>query len=125
MLRPKPHGAIAIGPLASFWISDAAEVNWVRRNGLTAAISHRQPRHMTETELPITGYLDSFSHRPGETFTAFVSVRDGGAYRGILYVLFPGSRNHSPRTIAEIEIEGEKLVSAIGGIKKLYSCAEG
>jgi len=53
------------------------------------------------------------------------NARDGGAYRGILYVLFPGSGNHSPRTIAEIESEGEKLVSAIGGIKKLYSCAEG
>ena len=33
---------------------------------------------MTDNELPITGYLDRFSHRPGETFTAFVSVRDGG-----------------------------------------------
>ena len=39
---------------------------------------------MTETELPITGYLDRFSHRPGEAFTAYVSVRDGGSYRARL-----------------------------------------
>lgn len=30
-------------------------------------------------ELPITGYLDRFSHRPGETFLAHVSVPGGGA----------------------------------------------
>jgi N,N-dimethylformamidase len=44
----------------------------------------RQPRNMTATELPITGYLDRFSHRPREMFTAHVSVRDGGAYHARL-----------------------------------------
>jgi N,N-dimethylformamidase len=34
--------------------------------------------------LPITGYLDRFSHRPGETFTAYISVADGGSYRARL-----------------------------------------
>src|SRR6516225_5221356 len=34
--------------------------------------------------LPITGYLDRFSHRPGETFTAYISVADGGSYRAHL-----------------------------------------
>lgn len=33
------------------------------------------------TEIPITGYLDRFSHRPGETFVAHVSVREPGSYR--------------------------------------------
>jgi N,N-dimethylformamidase len=32
----------------------------------------------TPVELPITGYLDRFSHRPGETFRAYVSAREGG-----------------------------------------------
>ncbi len=32
-------------------------------------------------ELPVTGYLDRFSHRPGEQFSVFVSLRDGGDYR--------------------------------------------
>ena len=31
---------------------------------------------MAEAELPITGYLDRFSHRPGETFIAHVSLRE-------------------------------------------------
>lgn len=45
---------------------------------------------MPEKELPITGYLDRFSHRPGENFTAFVSVRDGGAYRARLVRVLSG-----------------------------------
>src|SRR5665213_1949657 len=36
---------------------------------------------MQYAELPVTGYLDRFSHRPGESFTAYVSLRDGGDYR--------------------------------------------
>jgi N,N-dimethylformamidase len=45
---------------------------------------------MPEKELPITGYLDRFSHRPGESFSAFVSVRDGGAYRARLVRVLSG-----------------------------------
>ncbi len=48
---------------------------------------------MAETELPITGYLDRFSHRPGETFTAHVSVRDGGSYRVRLARVLSGDPN--------------------------------
>src|SRR6185503_13788338 len=44
-------------------------------------------------ELPITGYLDRFSHRPGETFRAFVSVRDGGTYRTRLVRVLSGDPN--------------------------------
>ncbi|WP_172374643.1 N,N-dimethylformamidase beta subunit family domain-containing protein [Mesorhizobium sp. NZP2234] len=36
---------------------------------------------MRATEIPITGYLDRFSHRPGETFVAHVSAREPGSYR--------------------------------------------
>ena len=48
---------------------------------------------MADTELPITGYLDRFSHRPGETFTAHVSVRDGGSYRARLVRVLSGDPN--------------------------------
>ena len=48
---------------------------------------------MSETELPITGYLDRFSHRPGESFTAHVSVRDGGTYRARLVRVLSGDPN--------------------------------
>ena len=48
---------------------------------------------MTHTELPITGYLDRLSHRPGESFSAFVSVRDGGTYRARLVRVLSGDPN--------------------------------
>lgn len=51
-------------------------------------------------------------------------ARRGGQSDGILYVLFPGSGNLQPRTIGEIQSEGEKLLSHWGGMKKLSSCAE-
>ena len=37
-------------------------------------------------------------------------ARNGGARRGILYLVFPGSGNGRPRTIEEIIAEGQKLV---------------
>lgn len=39
---------------------------------------------MQHQELAITGYLDRFSHRPGEAFAVHVSLRDGGSYRARL-----------------------------------------
>lgn len=44
-------------------------------------------------ELPITGYLDRLSHRPGETFQARVSVRDGGQARARLVRVISGDPN--------------------------------
>lgn len=44
-------------------------------------------------ELPVTGYLDRFSHRPGERFEAKVSVRDGGAVRARLVRVISGDPN--------------------------------
>lgn len=38
-------------------------------------------------------------------------ARRGGARRGILYLVFPGSGNRSPRTIEEIDSEGQKLLT--------------
>ncbi len=39
-------------------------------------------------------------------------ARNGGARRGILYLVFPGSGNGRPRTIDEINAEGQKLLQA-------------
>jgi N,N-dimethylformamidase len=48
---------------------------------------------MHDAELPITGYLDRFSHRPGESFTAQVSLRDPGQYRARLVRVISGDPN--------------------------------
>ena len=52
------------------------------------------------------------------------NARHGGASDGILYVSFPGSGNLRPRTVDEIQSEGETLLSRFGGMSKLVSCAE-
>jgi len=52
-------------------------------------------------------------------------ARRGGEHEGILYLFFPGSGNLQPRTIVEIQNEGEKLLLRdSGGMKKLSSCID-
>ncbi|HEY8289528.1 MAG TPA: hypothetical protein VIG49_09680, partial [Acetobacteraceae bacterium] len=48
---------------------------------------------MTSATLPITGYLDRFSARPGDTLTAHVSLRQPGPYRVRLQRLISGDPN--------------------------------
>ena len=48
---------------------------------------------MIDRELLITGYLDRFSHRPGETFSAYVSAREGGTCRVKLVRVLSGDPN--------------------------------
>ena len=50
-------------------------------------------------------------------------ARNGGARRGILFLVFPGSGNGRPRPIEEINSEGEKLLQAWGGTSQLSACA--
>ncbi len=72
---------------------------------------------MTDTELPITGYLDRFSHRPGETFTAHVSLRDGGRYRVRLVRVISGDPNPAgPRL--QFEDLSQRLDATHDGIRQ-------
>ncbi len=48
---------------------------------------------MSDVEVPITGYLDRFSHRPGEGFVAHVSLREPGPYRARLVRVLSGDPN--------------------------------
>jgi len=49
-------------------------------------------------------------------------ARNGGARRGILYLVFPGSGNGRPRAIEEINEEGQKLVQAWEDSIPLEAC---
>jgi hypothetical protein len=49
-------------------------------------------------------------------------ARNGGARRGILYLVFPGSGNRGPRTIEEINAEGQKLLQDWEGSISLDAC---
>lgn len=50
-------------------------------------------------------------------------ARNGGTRRGILFLVFPGSGNGSPRNIEEINSGAEKLLQAWGGTAQLAACA--
>jgi hypothetical protein len=49
-------------------------------------------------------------------------ARNGGARRGILYLIFAGSGNGQPRSVEEINAETEKLVQDWGGTSQLTAC---
>ncbi len=71
---------------------------------------------MRSDELPITGYLDRFSHRPGEEFAAYVSVRDATPFRVRLQRVIcadpnpagPGMRLEAMPQHLDREIPGER-----------------
>jgi N,N-dimethylformamidase len=73
-------------------------------------------------ELPITGYLDRLSCRPGEAIAAKVSVRDGGAYRVTLERLIcadpnpagPGRRIEDLSGLFSREVQGRRQAIALG-----------
>ena len=52
------------------------------------------------------------------------NARWGGADGGILYIVFPGSGNGKPRSLAEIEAEGAKFFEAWGGMRRVDTCLD-
>ena len=48
---------------------------------------------MSYDEMPITGYLDRFSHRPGESFIAHIGLRTPGSFRVRLVKVVSGDPN--------------------------------
>jgi hypothetical protein len=71
------------------------------------------------------GTLGEGSVALAEALAVSPDARHGGQSDGILYLLFPASGNLRPRTISEIQSEGEKLLDHWGGLKRLSSCVEG
>ena len=49
-------------------------------------------------------------------------ARNGGARRGVVYLIFPGSGDGRPKTIEEINAGADRLLQAWGGIDLLSSC---
>jgi Fungal chitosanase of glycosyl hydrolase group 75 len=52
-------------------------------------------------------------------------ARQGGTRGGILYLVYPGSGTHRPRTLDEINSETDKLFQQWGGLDRLSSCQQG
>jgi hypothetical protein len=57
-----------------------------------------------------------------ESLGLWSNARSGGTTRGILYLVFPGSGNGTPRPIEEINAEVEKLFTVWGGNTQLTAC---
>jgi len=57
-----------------------------------------------------------------ESLGLWSDARSGGTTRGILYLVFSGSGNGTPRPIEEINAEVGKLFSAWGGNSQLTAC---
>ncbi|MGH9574940.1 MAG: hypothetical protein ACRD40_15590 [Candidatus Acidiferrales bacterium] len=53
------------------------------------------------------------------------NAREGGTRGGILYLVYPGSGNHRPRTLDEINSETDKIFQQWGGMEQLSSCRTG
>jgi hypothetical protein len=51
-------------------------------------------------------------------------ARHGGTWWGVMYLVFPGSGDHRPKTIDEIDKQGQKLLQGWGGVAKLNACAK-
>ncbi len=51
-------------------------------------------------------------------------ARHGGTWWGVLYLVFPGSGDHRPKTIDEIDRATQKLLDAWGGAAQLGACAK-
>jgi N,N-dimethylformamidase len=87
---------------------------------------------MTQTsmaELPITGYLDRFSGRPGDSLLVHVSLRDAGRYRARLQRVIsgdpnpagPGLRFEDLSAYFDLETEGRRQPIHLGS----YALAPG
>jgi N,N-dimethylformamidase len=78
-------------------------------------------------ELPITGYLDRFSHRPGERFTAFVSVPEATPFRVQLQRVIsadpnpagPGMRLEDQSRHLDIEVQGRQQAIHLGSYARV------
>src|SRR4029077_6097948 len=75
---------------------------------------------MPNSELPITGYLDRFSHRPGETFSCFVSVSDGGAFRARLIRVISADPNPAGPGL-RFEDRSDRLDETFPGLRQPIS----
>jgi len=77
--------------------------------------------------LPITGYLDRFSHRPGETFTAHVALRTPGPARARLVRVMsgdpnpagPGLRCEDLATVFATDFAGQNQPVTLGSYGKI------
>lgn len=80
-----------------------------------------------DTSLFFAGGIEEYRFGEGsialaEAVNVPSNPRNGGVKEGLFYVFFPGSGNGKPRTIAEINRSGARLLKQWGGIPQIQAC---
>ena len=102
---------------------EIAESGGARLGDFVLVINLRNGKSSFATYADI-GSLGEGSVALAEKLGISPNARHGGESDGVLYMFFPGSGNMKPRTIGEIQSEGERLLSDLGGIETIYHCSE-
>ncbi len=71
------------------------------------------------------GTLGEGSIALADSLGIWSNARQGGTRGGILYLVYPGSGNHRPRPIEEINSETNRLFQQWGGMEQLNACESG
>ena len=103
----------AVAKLAKTWLGDFATVVNLDNGKVSSAI-----------------YADAGnSFKIGEGSIALAEAlgigsnpRTGNSARHVFYLVFPGSGNHKPRPLAEINEEGKRLFESWGGMTRVNQC---
>ena len=103
--------------------SEVAEAGGARLGDFAVVVNLRNGKSSFAIYADV-GTLGEGSVALAENLGIHSDARHGGASGGILYLLFPGSGNRAPRTIDEIQRQGEKLLYEWGGFGKLSSCIQ-
>jgi len=73
-------------------------------------------------DLGPSGHIGEGSIALAEALDIDPDPRRGGTDGGVVYLVFPGSGDGKPRTVAEINTEAERLFEAWGGMEQLEAC---
>ena len=78
--------------------------------------------HAIFADLGIPNHIGEGSIALAKALGIDASPRHGGTSRGVVYVVFANSGNGSPRSLAEINSESDRLFEAWGGMARVDEC---
>lgn len=90
--------------------------------GLVVNRANGQRSYAIFADLGPSGHIGEGSIALAEALGIDSDPRHGGTGGGVIYLVFPGSGDGKPRTVAEINTETERLFEAWGGMEQLEAC---
>ena len=102
---------------------DLARETGARLGDLAVAFNLRNGRFSYAIFADI-GALGEGSIALADSLGLWPDARRGGSRGGILYLVFPGSGNHQPKSDTEISERAAAVLQDWGGVEQLHSCAD-